>query len=368
VGEFLSFCAAKKVRIIYYCDWFEEYTASLAMSVANLSHSVTLVARSQSPEFRLRRSDEAELHNELIESTVDLELLAGKYFSVKSMIHVHNMYRRKRNAGYGCFHLQQTGDPRFLWMVVRLPSILTLHEPASRSGVSSGAGRLRDFSATRIERLYRYFAKLIIVHTNVSFEMLTPAEKQKAIVIPHGVHERRISSQCDTKTILFFGRAAAYKGIDILLAAMTEVWKSVPDARLRILASPGDYEPTLDGMDSRIVASWDGYSTRELEHALATSRAVCLPYISASGSGVGAQALGSGIPIVASDLEGLRELVADRGLLAEPGSVADLARALVLILRTDGGTRVVDPARVWPAVAATHVSAYESMLSRVANW
>lgn len=348
------------MKILYYCDWFKEYTAGLASAVAAESNEVTVIVRESSAEFDMRRDDEEIVHRNLASSGVDLYRLSGKYTSVKSIFEIHRIYRDKRRAGYDRFHLQQTGDLRFLWLALRMPTVLTLHEPAVRHGVVSGADRLREFTNRVVERAYRRLADVIVVHTESIFNGLPPSEKRKAVVIPHGVTAMPARSAGDSKTILFFGRAAGYKGIDTLLGAMDQVWAADPDARLRILASPGDYAPVLK-QDSRLDASWDGYSNEQLEQQLADARVVCLPYVSAAGSGVGAQAYGSGKLIVASNLEGLRELVANKELLARPGDEEDLARALVAALGNDYGPQEVDPARTWRGVSAAHIDAYCSI-------
>lgn len=185
-------------------------------------------------------------------------------------------------------------------------------------------------------------------------------------MIPHGADFRSALPVNDSKTILFFGRAAAYKGIDTLLAAMAEVWKTEPETRLRILASPGDYPPDLE-LDDRIHATWGGYTKHELDEELLAARAVCMPYRSASGTGVGAQAYASGRPIVASNLDGLREFVAHEELLVQPEDVLDLARALKVVLGKDYGTQAIDHERTWQGVAAAHIRAYRSLLSATAG-
>jgi glycosyltransferase involved in cell wall biosynthesis len=141
---------------------------------------------------------------------------------------------------------------------------------------------------------------------------------------------------------------------------MGKVWAAEPNARLRILASPGDVAPILIS-DSRVDATWDGYSNEQLELELAAAKVVCLPYTSASGSGVAAQAYGSGKLIVASDLEGLKELVAHNELLAKPTDEADLARALIAALRHEYGPQDIDPTKAWPAIAAEHIRIYRTL-------
>lgn len=348
------------MKILYYCDWFKEYTASLAAAVATQSDEVSVIVRENSVEFESRRADEESVHRELVASGIELRQLAGKYSSMKSVRALNRIYREKRKAGYDRFHLQQTGDPRFILLASRMPTVLTLHEPAARHGVVSGADRLRELANGTVERVYRRLADVIVVHTEGNFNALTPSERRKAVVIPHGVAPLPSPSRTDSTTILFFGRAAAYKGLDTLLGAMEKVWAVRPDARLRILASPGDYAP-VDSADSRICATWSGYSNEELQVQLAAARVVCLPYTSASGSGAGAQAYGSGKPIVASDLEGLRALVPDNELLARPGDQQDLARALVAALNNEYGRQELDPTRTWSGVAEAHIKAYRSL-------
>lgn len=348
------------MKVILYCDWFKEYTASLALSVAARTDELTLIVREKSPEFQRRREDEVKIHGELQKRRIDFYSMKGKYSSLSSLVEIHRIYLRKRQAGYDCFHLQQTGDPRFLWLALRMPTVLTVHEPAARRGVNRQTDRFRGFTYDVAFRMYRRLANMIVVHTKEGLEGLRPFERRKAVIIPHGVESRVIHQVGDSRTILFFGRAAAYKGIDTLLAAMTEVWKVDPDARLRILASPADYRCNAP-MDSRVHATWDGYSNEELEQALSSARAVCLPYLSGAGTGVGAQAYGSGKPIVASDLDGLRELVPHDELLVKPESVTDLARALIAVLSKDYGVQNIGAERTWSGVGEAHIEVYQRL-------
>jgi glycosyltransferase involved in cell wall biosynthesis/peptidoglycan/xylan/chitin deacetylase (PgdA/CDA1 family) len=350
---------------LFYCDWFKEYTAGLALSVAE-SHEVTLIAREPSAEFRQRRADEAQLHRDLTQSGVELHLLSGKYRSIRGLVEIYKISKRRSVNRYDYFHIQQTPDPRFLWVAFRMPTVYTIHEPASRRGLEERLS-FRNLSDIFIRRLYRYLADVIIVHTQNGLESLPSRNARKAVVIPHGVQISDTELPTSSKTILFFGRTVAYKGLDTLLAAMTEVWKVEPQARLQILASPGDTECRYEISDSRISASWDGYSKTDLELALSNARAVCLPYTSASGSGVGAQAYGAGKPIVASNLEGLRELVAHKELLVRPGDADDLARALIWVLRHDYGVQEIDTDRTWPKIALAHIATYQSMVPHAAR-
>ena len=351
------------VNGLYYSDWFEVYATNLALAVAQHSHEVSVIVRETAPEFQGRRMDADESRRTLQEGIAELHVSPGRYWSMKSVVGIQRILRSKR---YDFFHIQQTGDPRFLWAAWRLPTVLTLHEPSPRQGDTNTRSLRKVFSPV-IQRAYRSLAKAIVVHTRSSFELLSDRERRKAVVIPHGVRISTppVNPSPTSKTVLFFGRAARYKGIDTLLAAMDIVWEADPLVRLQILASPADRECEVRELDDRISATWEGYSESDLDLALAGAHVVCLPYSTASGTGVGTRAYGAGKPLVASDLEGLREFVVDPDLIFQPGDVDDLARALKSALSRDFSRQEIDPSRAWPAVASAHISIYESIASPV---
>ncbi len=364
------------IRVLHYCDHFKEYASNLVLALnlesAGIPPSVenTVVVRSGEIEGGIhdgggRREDEAGLHSDLIRSCAETIILPRRYRSRKAMTLLRRrVFQRKDLPGFDVFHLQSSFDPRFLWLAWRMPTVLTVHEPSARTGLLTHRGWRYV-----VRRWYRRLADVIIVHTESGLHGLSPAEVEKSIVIPHGARIRSLDSSTTSKAILFFGSVARYKGLDVLLDAMDIVWQTVPDAELHILASPGDDDHGRDtaDYDSRIRATWCGYSRTELDRALSDARAVCMPYLSASGSGVGAEAMGAGKLVVASDLEDLREVAAHPDLLAKPGCAQDLARALVAVLSNDYEPRPVDPGRTWPAVARKHLSVYESLVARRAT-
>lgn len=352
---------------LYYCDWHEAYTTELSLAVAEQLHEVVVIVRQNAPEFNGRDADAQESRCKLGEGTTEIHVLPGKYWSVWSLARVHQIVAaaRKMSRRYDYFHIQQTGDPRFLWVACQLPTVLTLHEPGAREGVTRKVS-IRSLSSRVVDRAYRHLAKAIVVHTLSSLELLSDRERRKAFVIPHGVRVSTLPevSTPTSKTVLFFGRAARYKGIDTLLAAMEIVWQADPLVRLQILASPADPDCEVRELDRRVSASWEGYLESDLDSALAGAHVVCLPYSTASGTGVGTRAYGAGKPLVASDLEGLREFVADPDLLFQPGDVDDLARALKSALSREYSPQEIDSSRAWPAIASAHITIYESIAGR----
>jgi glycosyltransferase involved in cell wall biosynthesis len=352
------------MKILFYCDHFKEYTATLLSAFPRESAETAIILRANTPEFVGRRDDELALHSILDESCGESLVLTGGYRSVEAAAQLLQFFQRRRNdAKYDVFHLQSTYDPRFLWLAWRTPTVLTVHEPGDRLGLLRQPG-WRGAVKHRIRGLYRRLADALVVHTDSGLAGLTPDELRKSIVIPHGVHTRDLGRAGQSRTILFFGRIASYKGLDVLLDAMNIVWTSIPDAQLQILASPGDDWEGRDSAvyDPRVQANWAGYTKHELESALSQARAVCIPYLSASGSGVAAEAIGAGRLVVASDLEDLRGLVSHPDLLAEPGCPKDLARALCAALSNDYEPKQVDTQRAWPEVARAHLRVYQDLV------
>ena len=351
------------MKLIYYCDFLESYATNLAIAVAAESNEVALILR-DIPVLRERRADEALLEGRPANLGVDAQELAGGYSSIKSVVAVCKMYRQKRQAGYDVFHVQQTGDPRFLWLAMRMRA-LTLHEPCPRDGVTSGVGRWLELAHKAAERVYRRLADLIVVHTESGLKSLSLREQRKAIVIPHGADFRSALPVNDSKTILFLvERRRTRESIHCLRR-----WPKSgrPSRKHGCVFSPAR------GLPARLGAGrQDPCDVGDTPNMSSTRSCWLLAlFLYALPVGiryrVGAQAYASGRPIVASNLDGLREFVAHEELLVQPEDVLDLARALKVVLGKDYGTQAIDHERTWQGVAAAHIRAYRSLLSATAG-
>ena len=170
-------------------------------------------------------------------------------------------------------------------------------------------------------------------------DLLPQAE---VVVHPHPVY--RFLPQVDislprraNRELLFFGLIRRYKGLHILVEALTRI--SDADWHLTVAGEPWeDIRPIKErahvaGIGSRI--EWiERYVPASLASSLfGRADAVVLPYESATGCGVLALALGQGKPVVASDLSGLREQVLDgeTGWLVPPGNAEELANTLLQV-------------------------------------
>jgi glycosyltransferase involved in cell wall biosynthesis len=187
-------------------------------------------------------------------------------------------------------------------------------------------------------------AKGIAVSTDAlkehSHELVNFVPKVK--VIPFGIKdpEPREISPKPGKSFLFIGRLVAYKGLNVLIKAMTDV----PGSELDIVGSgpllgPLKKQIRTLGLEDRVRIR-GSQTPEELNDLLANCRALVLPSVT-SGETFGMvqlEAMALGKPLIASDLPtGVAEICRPEktGLLVEPRSVSSLAAALGRCLYDD---------------------------------
>jgi glycosyltransferase involved in cell wall biosynthesis len=131
---------------------------------------------------------------------------------------------------------------------------------------------------------------------------------------------------------LFVGSLVERKCLDILLRALTEV--DMPC----IIVGDGPMRPSLMRLANRMgiadrVVFTGALERHELRHYYADAEALVLPSVSEGVPLVAIEAFGAGIPVIASNLEGVASIVHDlkNGLLVKPRDVGSLVRALSVI-------------------------------------
>lgn len=135
-------------------------------------------------------------------------------------------------------------------------------------------------------------------------------------------------------TLLFFGRIAPYKGLDILLQAYAEI-RRTHSARL-VIAGEGNLKPfrrLLDkSPDVELINRW--IPEDEIENIFSKSDLLVLPYTSASQSGVIPIAASLGLPVIATQTGGIPEQIEDgvNGWLVQPGNRDSLSMAIREVL------------------------------------
>lgn len=170
------------------------------------------------------------------------------------------------------------------------------------------------------------------------------------ITIRNGLTAGWVSRQHDAESvkmlygldhyILFVGSLVARKCPDILLSALARV--SLPC----IFVGDGPMRASLERLASKSGIADRVVFTGALDHRYlhcyySGAEALVLPSVSETAALVAIEALGVGVPVVASNLRGVASFVHDQenGLLVEPGDEASLTRALSA-LEADESLRV----------------------------
>jgi D-inositol-3-phosphate glycosyltransferase len=196
----------------------------------------------------------------------------------------------------------------------------------------------------------------ILVHTVAMKDELVAdfgIASQRVSVIPFGINNtspttalgrrearERISLDPGEKTLLFFGHIAPYKGLEYLIAAISELAKEDKNLRLviagRIKPGYASYwnairsQISLRGLENRIIQHVRFIPETEVEVYFKAADVVVIPYVEIFQSGVPFLSYSFGLPVVATDVGSLRDDIveAKTGFLCRRADAGDLARAI----------------------------------------
>lgn len=244
-----------------------------------------------------------------------------------------------------------------------VPVVTTVHDPTPHPG------KLVEQANYRLAALCLAATDVVQVHKAHQVEEMRArgVAAEAVAVIPHGSfadqYARHIRpGAVREKDILLFGRLEAYKGIDLMLAAMPMI---DPDWTLT-LAGPGDLDVSVReaaaalGRRVRILNRF--LLDEEVCDLLQRARILALPYSHVTQSALPAIGAAFGLTVVASDLPGFREEVpAAGGVLFRAGSAEDLAR--VVNAASDQPAGAVEPPATFEDAARDLILVYERLIS-----
>ena len=134
--------------------------------------------------------------------------------------------------------------------------------------------------------------------------------------LPREEAARQLGLDPAKKTLLFFGLIREYKGLDILL----EAFRDLPeDYQLVVAGEPygsfDKYQSLIDSLPGkdRVHLFLEYIPDTEVKKYFSAADLAVLPYRSATQSGVGAVACHFGVPLVVTDVGGLKDAVGGRG-------------------------------------------------------
>ena len=207
--------------------------------------------------------------------------------------------------------------------------------------------------------LTRWFLKgcdgFVTLSQSVTDDLLTLRPDARYALLPHPLYAHfgeklpreeaaaRLGIDPSLKTLLFFGLIRDYKGLDILL----EAFRNLPeDYQLVVAGEPygsfDKYQALIDSIPGkeRIHVFPDYVRDSEVKVYFSTADLTVLPYRSATQSGISSVSYHFEVPMVVTDVGGLKGTIGDRGTgLVAPVPEPDAIRKEILRYFADASLR-----------------------------
>lgn len=221
---------------------------------------------------------------------------------------------------------------------LRLPVLAIVHNPADHD-----ASVVARWAAGRVlGRASAYFchARSVAEQIRVRFGdrsiAVHPLPPDRPPAVDRAQARARFGLADEAFAVLCFGLIRPYKGVDVLLEAVASLPVELPLVLL-LAGEPWGADAQVlrerlgrSDLAGRVHAKLEWIPEQEAAQWFGAADVAVLPYRSATGSAVAAQALGAGLPVVGTRVGGIAEVVEDgsNGLLVPPEDAAALAGAL----------------------------------------
>jgi glycosyltransferase involved in cell wall biosynthesis len=275
--------------------------------------------------------------------------------------------RLAKRDGYEIIHAHTARTAMVGVLAAKLagvPFVYHVHSPTSRNTTRQWLNRIN----AAIERLSLIGAdRLICVSQSLARHVESMGlARDKIAVVPNGVPAvesprswREPSAQWTLGTVALF---RPRKGVEVLLEAMALLKREGRRVRLRAV---GTFESPKYALDIAALSGelgvsdlieWRGFA-RDVNGELLQFDLLVLPSLFGEGMPmVVLEAMAAGVPVVATDVEGIPEVVRDgrEGLIVRPGDPRDLARAI---------SEIISGRLDWSAMSAAARSRHAELFS-----
>lgn len=259
----------------------------------------------------------------------------------------------------------------------KIPIFLEFHEVVDP--LENAILPIRIYSRV-MGRLIRSFASHFVAHSEADKNLIADIyriSKRKISVIPHGLYDhyerienaREILGIKENFVILFFGLIRPYKGLKYLI----EAFEALPDeiaenSRLLIVGEVWEDKESLElainsKRKEKITIVNRYVPDSEVSLYFSASDVLVLPYTRASQSGVAHIGMHFGIPIIATEVGGIKEALSDYpGAILVDTKAKSIAEALKKVYYERG--KYDAPERLkWENIAKEWIRMIENKIS-----
>ena len=322
--------AQKTMDITYYVEVSPRYLKGAAFNLSECYPHSGVFGASIYPQL--------DRFNEVIDAMKFRVINTnGKRWLIRALITYFKLFRELKSENYDVIHI--TWPLNFYELILyffRKKIVLTVHDPLPHSSDFTLVSKIRRYMA------FRFLERFIILNKNQkeSFIEYYHLRNKKVFVSSLSCYSylpQITSSQqrVHGKSILFFGKITAYKGLEYLFPAFEIVHKKHTDVTL-IVAGNGEYyfdiaqykEKNYFKIINRYIPD------NELSDLIRDTEFSICPYKDATQSGVAMSAFAFHKPVVATNVGGLPEMLGHGryGVLVPPCDVDALANAINRLL------------------------------------
>jgi len=226
----------------------------------------------------------------------------------------------------------------FYYLLKRIPKVWTIHDHKAHSGEENEKAErinkiLSKWNFQHIQH-YKYLRQSLIKYYNLNSKDVHQVYSGPFEIFKY-FNEKKTLDISDY--FLFFGRISKYKGVDYLIDAYSQLDEPKPKL---IIAGEGKlwFDNLQLSKDKKIIFLNRYIESEELIWLIKNSRIVIAPYTDATHSAVIMTAYTFCKPVIASNIDGLCEVVTDNktGLLVNPRDTKTLKVALKKVIDNPG--------------------------------
>src|SRR6266568_4073070 len=236
-------------------------------------------------------------------------------------------------------HVAQAFSPEIVYLVSKLkgiPYIAHIHLDVDPSGPLGFL--LETYKKLFLKRVLKSAAKIICQtepqKRQIASKYGLPLES--IAVVPNGVAEEyfvgKRTSQNPVPHLLFVGRLAAQKNLSLLIEAIAQMQTSV----FLDVVGEGELRKNIEALIQKRnlhnVRLHGQKTARELLDFYKSADIFVLPSLKEGLSNAMLEALAAGLPVVASDLPEIREIIGECGVLIQDPTATNYARTLDALL------------------------------------